>query len=252
MRGGPIDRMARRVYHALVSGNVNLGEAPSESGNVKPGDSPSELIPIDDADEILPGVGQQTVSLKTFGWKWGDLCNLETLVLLCQLAALNDSPIIEFGTFRGRTTYNLAINAPRGPVISIDAGASDDSAANIARQSYPHYTPGELLHDLPGEVSKKIHLLVGDSRQLDLSTYYDSCGLVFVDGGHSYEVCMSDSLVALKLVRRGGVVIWDDLGPFWPGVQRTVFDLSRKYRICHLRKLGAALFVSQRESTKSV
>jgi hypothetical protein len=58
--------------------------------------------------------------------------------------------------------------------------------------------------------------------------------------------------VALKLVRPGGVVVWDDFGPYWPGVQRAVFDLSRKYKIYHLRKLAAALFVNQRESTKSV
>ena len=236
-RGGSIDRAARRVYRLLVSGDA------------KP---PRELIPIDDADDIIPGISQQTVSLKTFGRKWGDLGDLETLVLLCQLAALNDSPIVEFGTFRGRTTYNLALNAPRGPVISIDAGVTDDSVANIWGLSYPQYTPGELLRHAPEEVSSKIHLLRGDSRQLDLSTYYDSCGLVFVDGGHSYEVCMSDSLVALKLVGPGGVVIWDDFGLYWPGVQRAVFDLSRKHKIYHLRKLSAALFVNQRESAKSV
>jgi predicted O-methyltransferase YrrM len=228
------------VYQLLMSGNAN------------PGESASELIPIDDADDILPGISQQTVSLKTLGWKWGDSSSLETLVLLCQLAALSDPPIVEFGTFRGRTTYNLALNAPRGPVISIDAGVGDDSGANICGLSYPHYAPGELLHDLPEEISNKIHLLIGDSRQLDLSRYHESCGLVFVDGGHSYEVCMSDSLVALKLVRPGGVVVWDDFGPYWPGVQRAVFDLSRKYKIYHLRKLAAALFVNQRESTKSV
>ena len=39
-------------------------------------------------------------------------------------------------------------------------------------------------------------------------------GMVIVDGGHSYEVAKSDTQNALRLVRNGGIIVWDDYGDF--------------------------------------
>ena len=59
---------------------------------------------------------------------------------------------------------------------------------------------------------------------------FGTVGLVFVDGGHSYGVCKSDSEKALSLVRKGGVVVWDDYGTYWPGVKKVLDELSTSAR----------------------
>jgi len=230
--------MARAIYRLVL----NRDAAPDIA---RPDQLTSDFIALDDPSAVLKGIGEAAISLWLPGWKWGDTTSVDTLVLLCQLAALGYSPIVEFGTFRGKTTYNLALNSPQGPVITIDSGGTDDSLSNLERINYPSYTPGELFQGAAQEIRSKIHLLIGDSRELDLTPYYNSCGLVFVDGGHSYEVCKSDSVAALRLVRPGGVVIWDDAGPFWPGVQRAVGELSKTNRIYYLRRLAMALLVQE-------
>lgn len=68
----------------------------------------------------------------------------------------------------------------------------------------------------------RIELIVGYLKTPDLSYLYGTVGMVIVDGGHSYEVCKSDTQKALKLVKPGGVIVWDEYGSYWPGVKRVV------------------------------
>ena len=64
------------------------------------------------ADAALTDIFNQPIQLAKIGWKWGHLTNNNSLVFLCCLARAGFSPILEFGTFTGRTTYNLALNTP--------------------------------------------------------------------------------------------------------------------------------------------
>ena len=76
------------------------------------------------------------------------------------------------------------------------------------------------------EIRERIVFLQSDSRAVDLSQWYECAGLVIVDGGHAEDVCANDTTLALKLVRRGGVVVWDDYTPYWPGVKSTLEALA--------------------------
>jgi Methyltransferase domain len=53
-----------------------------------------------------------------------------------------------------------------------------------------------------------------DSRQWDSSHYpngfFDSC---LIDGGHTPEIVVHDTMQALRLVRRGGLILWHDFCP---------------------------------------
>ena len=100
----------------------------------------------------------------------------------------------------------------------------------------PQYFPGEVFLNAPEEIRRRIHLMLGDSRSLDFSHLYGKAGLVLVDGGKMYDVFLSDTEQALKLVKPGGVVVWDDYNRFWPTVISCINNLSKHRKLYYLRQ----------------
>ena len=178
---------------------------------------------FDRADQVLPAIFNQRIQLGKLGWKFGHITNNNTLVLLCSLAKAGFSPVVEFGTFTGRTAYNLALNTS-DRIYTVDIERNVDAASNVWGMGYPDYRAGEAFLG-ESEVKDRIELITGDSRSLDFSHLYGKMGMVIVDGGHSYEVAKSDTQNALRLIRPGGIIIWDDYGPYWPGVKAAVDEL---------------------------
>jgi predicted O-methyltransferase YrrM len=193
------------------------------------------------ADAALTDIFNQPIQLAKIGWKWGHLTNNNSLVFLCCLARAGFSPILEFGTFTGRTTYNLALNTP-DKIHTVDIGRNVDATANLAGTDYPDYIPGEAFLQDPA-MRERIELILGDSRVIDFSSLYGTMGMVIVDGGHSYEVAKSDTETALRLVRSGGIIVWDDYGDFWPGVKCAVDELIPPYRLMKFENEGIVLYV---------
>jgi predicted O-methyltransferase YrrM len=171
----------------------------------------------------------------------GNLTNNNSLVFLCCLARAGFSPILEFGTFTGRTTYNLALNTP-GKIYTVDIGRNVDATANVSGTDYPAYIPGEAFLQDPA-MRERIELILGDSREINFSSLYGTLGMVIVDGGHSYEVAKSDTENALRLVRSGGIIVWDDYGDFWPGVKRAVDELIAPHHLMKFENEGIVLYV---------
>jgi predicted O-methyltransferase YrrM len=180
-------------------------------------------------DQLLPDIADRDVMLSPGSWCWGDNSNREGITFLCRVATQARAPIVEIGTFRGRTTYNLALNT-RQKIYTIDIGrpVPDEADANIERKNYPPYTPGEFFLNAPPEVRQRIELIIGDSTELDLSELYGTADMVLVDAGHTYKACLRDSHTAFKLIRRGGIVLWDDYGGnYWPGVRQAINELAQ-------------------------
>jgi hypothetical protein len=97
---------------------------------------------------------------------------------------------------------------------------------------------GEWFSNTP--VAAKITQLFGDSAAFDYSEYEGRMDLVFVDGGHSYEYALADSIQARKLLAPHGVILWHDY-PTWPGVWACLEDLSREWTGSFLWIEGTAL-----------
>jgi predicted O-methyltransferase YrrM len=178
--------------------------------------------------------------------------NLSELAILAQAAT--EVPIgreiIEIGTFDGRTTINLAINAAAGvPLFTIDLPADRATAfalENSERRYVDKLAPGARLRSAGPAwqaYAGRIVQLLGDSAAFDWSAHSGKAGLVFVDGSHAYENVRRDTETALRLAAEGGIVFWHDYG-VWPGVTRVLEELARGPRLAltHIRGTSLVYF----------
>jgi Methyltransferase domain len=157
--------------------------------------------------------------------------------------------IVEIGTFDGRTTLNLAINAdPRLSVFTLD----------LPPQATPKFAlaPGERAFvDKPRSGryfaapqpewvadARRITQAYGDSSTFDFSAHHGRAGLVFVDGSHAYDYVVADSETARRLAAPDGIVLWHDYG-VWEGVTRALEELEARSRLGLRQIRGTSLVV---------
>jgi hypothetical protein len=164
---------------------------------------------------------------------------LAELGVLAQAAAAvpADRIVVEIGTFDGRTTLNLAVNAPQTcRVITLDLPPQDSAAYALApgeRQYVDKPAPGVRFRaaTLPwSAAAQRITQVLGDSATFDWSPYCGQAGLVFVDGSHAYDYVQKDSQTAFDLIGEGGMVLWHDYGR-WEGVTRALDELEAERRL---------------------
>ena len=182
----------------------------------------------------------------------GDVSLGELAVLASAAAALRaGDEIIEIGTFDGRTTLNLAINAPaQYRVFTLDlppdAAPKFDLAPGERAYVEKPRSGRRFLAASPewAAAAGRITQLIGDSATYDWSPHAGRAGLVFVDGSHAYDYVSADSDTAFRLVANKGMVIWHDYG-VWEGVTRALEEIeaSRQLGLRHVR--GTSLVVWQ-------
>ncbi len=167
------------------------------------------------------------------------------LAILAQAAAQIEpgGEIVEIGTFDGRTTLNIAVNAPeRTRVVTLDLPDNHPTQYAIEaseRTLVQKPASGERIRSCAPAwraYAGNITLVFGDSASFDWSLHHARAGLVFVDGSHAYEYARSDSETAFRLARPGCMVIWHDYG-VWPGVTRALEELEagRHIGLKHIR-----------------
>ncbi|HLH88610.1 MAG TPA: class I SAM-dependent methyltransferase [Xanthobacteraceae bacterium] len=165
--------------------------------------------------------------------------NLAELGVLAQAAAAvrPGALIVEIGTFDGRTTLNLAVNAPDASrLVTLDLPPEDRAAFALApgeRQYVDKRAPGARFREAAppwSGAAARITQMLGDSATFDWSPYRGQAGLVFVDGSHAYEYVRKDSETAFGLLGPGGMVLWHDYGR-WEGVTRALDELEAERRL---------------------
>lgn len=207
------------------------------------------IIPVgEDPQELLPDLYDREVTLRSWPWRFGHPVNDQAVVFLCLVAARTTGVIVEFGTFDGRTTYNLALNHAGGEIVTIDAGIGED-VSNVERRPYGVFRAGACFREAPPAIRDRITLIEQDSRDVDLARHEKRAGLIFVDGGHDEDTCRHDTALALRLVAPGGVIVWDDYTPYWPGVKGVLDELSGRLAMRHYPRLGFVVHVSPGPST---
>jgi hypothetical protein len=147
----------------------------------------------------------------------GGVTLLETFVMIATLRAVRARRVFEFGTFRGSTTLNLALNVPEeAEVLTLDLGRYEadrliQHPADV-ELTRAHLACQNKLDFLGSPVCGKITVLSGDSTKFDFSLWKDSVDFVFIDGGHDLATAQSDTSSALDMVRKDGpsCIFWHD------------------------------------------
>ncbi len=186
-------------------------------------------IPRASLSEIFPGIDQVEIRVKYSPYMGGG--SLSDVITLGQMVKfLGCRRMFEIGTFRGYTTFHLALNSPADShVYTLDLPASGVSEARLEitdLQFIQKPSSGEWFKNT--ECEPKITQFLADSASFDYSDYEGSMNFVYVDGGHSYEYAMADSLTARRLLAPGGVIAWHDY-PTYPGVWNCLEELSKKW-----------------------
>ncbi len=172
----------------------------------------------------------------------GGVGDVESWILA--VLAKRSRRLFEFGTCTGKTTYLWAANAPADAVVTTLTLAPDQVSdyapaagddAQAAAAAAAESTFDNFLYTGTPEAAK-IEQLYGDSKAFDETAYAGRCDLVFIDGAHAYSYVKSDTEKALRMVRPGGLILWDDYhGPRRaPGVWRALNELNHTHDLMHL------------------
>jgi predicted O-methyltransferase YrrM len=173
---------------------------------------------------------------------------LALMAMVCR--AVRPAIIFEIGTFRGRTALNFALNSPENcRVFTLDlpeeSNVKEMAVASANRADATLIGARKVGLDYEGrDVSSKIVQLYGDSRSFDFSPYVGQADLVFVDGGHTYDVVVNDTRRAIEMCRPGGVVMWHDFANYgdYHDVTRAVLDCVGGDRIFQLEDSQLAAY----------
>lgn len=188
-------------------------------------------LPIEQVIDI-PSDGYMMAETRYDG---GNTTVLELVYLASIVKATKPKTCLEIGTFNGRTTLHIALNAPDAKIYTLDLPNEkrEESFKNI-----------ELLFDNKkySYLRNRIEPLYGDSKTFNSSFLKESVDFVFVDGAHSEDYLLNDSEIALSVIKPGGVIVWHDYTG-WDGVTRGLDLFAKKnhhLNIVHLKGTSLA------------
>jgi predicted O-methyltransferase YrrM len=178
----------------------------------------ADAKPIEPVSHLFPLVAQSVSFIEAV--------SLGVLLRKCEARR-----VFEFGTHRGVSTAQLALNVGEGGrVFTLDLPRTDPrtkfdlkcaSDLEISRQA-------QKADLIPEHCRAQITFLEQDSATFDEKPYAGTMDAVFVDGAHTYEYVRNDSEKGWRMLRPGGVIIWHDFRPHTPDVMRYLFETDFK------------------------
>lgn len=122
---------------------------------------------------------------------------------------------LEFGTYFGSTTANLALNLPDTTIHTIDLPEDSTEAAAVIEGR-----PVDDLHLIRGRklgksfrgtpLEQRIVQHQGDTATYDYSVIHDPVTVFLVDGSHTYDYARSDTLRCFALAQGESTFLWHD------------------------------------------
>ncbi len=226
----PLQKTARLGFHLLKIAATNprrlshvLGSALSASDDVVDKSCDLLRLPAVEVNDLLPAAGDLwEIKMLMFPKTHASISLLEFTALILLLKRAGSKQIFEFGTFKGISITQLALNLPPGSdIYTLDLPdeqlntqfSTDPEDAAIAVET----GKGSLV---PAELRPRIQFLKCDSARFDESPFVGKMDFVFVDGAHNYKYVKNDSEKGWRMLRNGGIIAWHDCRHQDPGVVR--------------------------------
>lgn len=131
----------------------------------------------------------------------------ELEVLIALIAMTRPKIVVEFGVNVGRTAQAILEYVPGiEEYVGVDVPFGYVTPKVVQREEVPEQ-PGHMVKDDPRFV---LLLPPGGSKQLTPVLLPQQSDAVFIDGDHSREGVLNDTMLALQTVRPGGLIIWHD------------------------------------------
>jgi predicted O-methyltransferase YrrM len=156
------------------------------------------------------------------GWElpYGEKVILDGIVRL-----LAPTTLFEFGTFTGETSVLLADAAPEGAVVhTVDLPEELDPEIGAIGQAFkdrPEYANTIVQHRV-------------DLRSFDSEPFRGTVDFIFIDAAHDFNSVTKDSELALKMLRPGGCIVWDDYHPSQWGTVKALNELRKSYPLIRI------------------
>ncbi len=177
--------------------------------------------------------GEAEVILSDFEGRNGNVSLYELLVISSIVHARQPQTTVEIGTFDGRTTLQIAKNSPADAHIYTLDLPPDPSCTerHIETEDVAYIEDAGKQVQRKYErkaIASKITQWLGDSASFEFENALDGrpIDFAFIDGSHSYEYIKNDTERILELMSPGGVVLWHDYAPAWPGVIKYLGERS--------------------------
>jgi Methyltransferase domain len=183
-----------------------------------------------DVSDLVPESGEaRRIHLAIFPKTYASVSVLEITCLVALMKLANAARVFEFGTYKGVSTTQFALNLPpEGAIYTLDlpdtststllpVGDSDEAAIAFEK------CKGSLI---PPDVKPRVTFLQQDSAAFDESPHVGQIDFVFVDGAHTYEYVKNDSEKGWRMLRSGGIIAWHDFRPPDPDVVRYLLESS--------------------------
>ena len=187
-------------------------------------------LPVVPLTELVPS--DSLIDVRAIDAVDGNVSERE-LISICRLIrAAQPTKLFEIGTFDGRTTLNMAVNAAAGATVhTLDLPKSElpTAASRIHAHEIIYADKARSGERFQGtEAEPSIIQLYGDSGTFDFARYYGTMDVVFIDASHTFDYVVNDSLHAMRMLKPGGgTIVWHDYGR-WDGVTAALNQLRRK------------------------
>ena len=160
----------------------------------------------------------------------GNVSLEELMAIVTVVACHRPNTIFEIGTFDGRTTLNLALNAPAGSkvyTLDLPVSAINSTVHELDFHDRKYvFKPSSGARFAGRTGSEKIIQLYGDSATFDFSEFIGKMDLVFVDGSHTRAYVEADTRTAMLLRSPRGIILWHDYSSCWDDVTKTLNSLQ--------------------------
>jgi hypothetical protein len=192
----------------------------------------------------------------------GSLTMLEATVMASLLKLLDPRVVFEIGTFLGYSTALLLRNTDSNCKVyslDLDIDAAELATAStfsehelrtddVKNDNYLRYTQAAkgpyYLRNIDHTTRSRLKLLKGNSLEFNCSKngVAGCVDLVFVDGGHEYDIIASDTVKALEMLGGNGLIIWHDYNSkIHSDVTRFLGEYSKDKLVLHVENTMLAL-----------